>query len=108
MHPRSVRSLDIPPPGYGLRKMNSIVAEVFSPGEHLREELEARGWTAAKFADMIDSSCKQVDGLLNGKAALTTPMAATIANTLGSSAQLWLNLEIEYRRSLAEPSRELE
>ncbi|MEQ1693524.1 MAG: transcriptional regulator [Gemmatimonas sp.] len=86
-------------------KINNIVAEVFSPGEHLREELEARGWTAAEFADMIDSSCKQVDELLGGKAKLTRPMAATIADVLGTSTQLWLNVESAFRRSRQDTTR---
>ena len=41
--------------------MNITVAEVFSPGEHLREELEARGWTQEEFAEIIGRSCKQLE-----------------------------------------------
>lgn len=89
--------------------MNTTVAEVFSPGEHLREELEARGWTQEEFADIIGRSYKQVNEVLGGKATLTAPMAAVIASALGTSPELWLNLENAYRLSLAEPvSRDIE
>ncbi len=89
--------------------MNITVVDVFSPGEHLREELESRGWTQEEFADIIGRSYKQVNELLGGKAALTAPMAAVIASALGTSPELWLNLENAYRLSLAEPvSRDIE
>ena len=89
--------------------MNITVAEVFSPGEHLREELEARGWTQEEFAEIIGRSYKQVNELLGAKATLTAPMAAVIAAALGTSPELWLNLENAYRLSLAEPvSRDIE
>ncbi|MCC6242115.1 MAG: helix-turn-helix domain-containing protein [Gemmatimonadaceae bacterium] len=83
--------------------MHNTVAEVFPPGEYLREELDARGWTQEEFADIIGRSYKQVNELLGGKAALTAPMAAAIAAALGTSAELWLNLESTFRLSLAEP-----
>ncbi len=83
--------------------MSITVADVFSPGEHLREELESRGWTQEEFADIIGRSYKQVNELLGGKATLTAPMAAVIASALGTSPELWLNLENAYRLSLAEP-----
>lgn len=84
--------------------MNTTVAEVFSLGEHLREELEARGWTQEEFAEIIGRSYKQVNELLGAKATLTAPMAAVIAAALGTSPELWLNLENAHRLSLAEPS----
>ena len=83
--------------------MHNTLAEVFPPGEYLREELDARGWTQEEFADIIGRSYKQVNELLGGKAALTAPMAAAIAAALGTSAELWLNLESTFRLSLAEP-----
>lgn len=78
-------------------------AEVFPPGEYVRDELEARGWTQEEFAEIIGRSFKQVNELMSGRAALTAPMAQVIAAALGTSAEVWLGLENAYRLSLAEP-----
>ncbi len=79
------------------------MAEVFPPGEYLRDELEVRGWTQEEFAEIIGRSFKQVNELLSGRAALTAPMAQAVAAALGTSADVWLGLENAYRLSLAEP-----
>ena len=68
-------------------------ATVFPPGEYLRDELAARGWTPEEFAAIIGTSLNQVNELLSGRAALTSPMAQAIASALGTSAGVWLGLE---------------
>jgi HTH-type transcriptional regulator/antitoxin HigA len=36
-------------------------AEVFTPGGFIRDELEARGWTQAKFAEIIGRPLQNVN-----------------------------------------------
>ncbi len=72
-------------------------ATVFPPGEYLRDELAARGWTHEEFAGIVGTSFNQVDELLSGRAALTSPMAQAIALALGTSVEVWLGLEKSYR-----------
>lgn len=86
--------------------MAITLAEVFPPGEYLRDELSARGWTQEEFAEIIGRSFKQVNELLSGKAALSAPMAQAIAAALGTSADVWMALEASYRLSLVEPTSE--
>ncbi len=68
-----------------------------SPGEHIREELEARGWTVTYFAHLMGRSKDTIRELLFGKARIDSVMAQDLANVFGTSAELWLNLERAYR-----------
>lgn len=80
-----------------------VLATVFPPGEYLRDELSARGWTPVSFAEVIGQPVDQVNALLGGRAALTAPMARAIAAALGTSADLWLGLDNAYRLARVEP-----
>jgi HTH-type transcriptional regulator/antitoxin HigA len=74
-------------------------AEVFPPGEFLREELEARGWTQADLADRLGCSPEKVDAIIAGTCRLSPATARGLAQALGTSSQLWLNLDATYRRA---------
>lgn len=47
-------------------------AEVFPPGEYLRDELEERGWTVTEFAEIIGRPVQAVSEILNNKKEITT------------------------------------
>lgn len=83
--------------------MSNTLAEVFPPGEYLRDVLETNNWTQEEFAEIIGKSYKQVNELLSGRATLTAPMAQAIAAALDTSPEVWLGLENAYRLSLSEP-----
>jgi HTH-type transcriptional regulator/antitoxin HigA len=74
-------------------------AEVFTPGEFIRDELAARGWTQAKFAEIIGRPLQNVNEIINGKRRITPEMAVLIAAAFGTSPEVWLNLENTYRLS---------
>jgi HTH-type transcriptional regulator / antitoxin HigA len=76
---------------------NVIPAEAFPPGEFLRDELEARGWTQTEFAQMIGKSHRLVNELIMGKRAVTPETAHKLAAAFGTSAQLWMNLETAFK-----------
>lgn len=79
-------------------KMKDLTpAEVFPPGEILREELEARGWSQADFAEIIGRDPALVSEIISAKRIITPDTACAIGEALGTSAQVWLNLEAEYR-----------
>ena len=71
-------------------------AQVFPPGEYLRDELAARGWTQAQFARIISRPLQVVNGIINGKNSITAQTAKEIAAALGTSADLWMNLQGSY------------
>ncbi len=72
-------------------------AEVFPPGEYLRDELGERDWTVTEFAEIIGRPVQVVSEILNGKKEITTETAIAFADALGTTAALWLNLQTNYR-----------
>jgi len=74
-------------------------AEVFPPGEFIREEIEARGWSQAEFAEILGRPPRLVSELIAGKRAVTPETAKGLAAAFGTSAQLWLNLESSFQLS---------
>ena len=78
-------------------KERAIPAESFPPGEFIRDELEARGWTQEEFASILGRPLQTVNQIINGKKAITPDTAKAIGKAFGTSAELWLNLETSYR-----------
>lgn len=74
-------------------------AEIFPPGEFLRDELEARNWSQTEFAEIIGRPVRLVNEVIAGKKAITPETAIQFAASLGTSAELWLNLESQYQLS---------
>jgi len=77
-------------------------AEVFPPGEFIREEIEARGWTQNDLAEILGRPLAAVNQIIKGKRAITPKTARELGAAFGTSAELWLNLETAWRLSLAE------
>lgn len=78
--------------------MNAM-AEVFSPGEFLREELEARGWSQIELAEIIGRPTRLVNEIISGKRAITPETAIQLSDALGTGPELWMNLESQYQLS---------
>lgn len=74
-------------------------AEVFPPGEFLREELEAREWSQQELADILDRPARLVSELISGKRSITPETARGLADAFGTSAEYWMNLESQYQLS---------
>ncbi len=71
-------------------------AEVFHPGDILKEELDARGWTQVQFAKIIARPLQAVNEIVNGRKRVTADTAKAIGAALGTSAELWVNLQAAY------------
>ena len=80
---------------------NRIPAEVFPPGEFLREELETRGWTQADLAELMGRPLRSINEIINGKKAITAETAIGLGDAFGTSAEYWMNLESLYRLHVA-------
>lgn len=72
-------------------------AEVFPPGEFLRDELEERGWSQAELADILGRPPRLVSEIIQGKRGVTPETAKGLAAALGTSPEYWLNLESSYQ-----------
>jgi HTH-type transcriptional regulator/antitoxin HigA len=84
--------------------VDRLPAEVFPPGEFLRDELDARGWTQTEFAEIIGRPHRVVNELISGKRGVTPETARELAAAFGTSAELWMNLESAYRLSKVAPA----
>ena len=81
---------------------NRMPAETVAPGEFIREEIEARGWTQETFAEVLGKSVRLVNEILTGRRSVTPETAIALSEAFGTSAELWLNLESAYQLSRVE------
>jgi addiction module HigA family antidote len=72
------------------------------PGEHLSEELDALGMSAAELARRLEVPTNRITAILNGQRAVTGDTALRLAHFFGTSAEFWLNLQSLYELRLAE------
>jgi len=74
-------------------------AEVFPPGEFIKDEIEARGWSQADLAEILGRPIQAVNEIIAGKKSITPETARELGDAFGTGASLWLNLEAAYRLS---------
>ncbi len=69
----------------------------FHPGEILLEEfLEPKDVTQAAFAEKIGWTKTRLNELIKGKRGITAAAALDLADALGTSPKLWMNLQATY------------
>jgi HTH-type transcriptional regulator / antitoxin HigA len=85
----------------GATMKERIPAEVFPPGEFIKEELEARGLTQDDLAEILGRPFRTINEVITGKRGITTETAKGLGEAFGTGAQFWMNLESAYRLSLA-------
>ena len=69
----------------------------FHPGEILLEEfLEPAGITQTEFARKLGWTRARLNELIKGKRGITADAALDLAEALGTSAKLWMNLQATY------------
>jgi addiction module HigA family antidote len=72
------------------------------PGEHLAEELNELGMSAAELARKLDVPTNRITSILNGQRAITGDTALRLSHFFGTSAEFWLNLQSLYELRVAE------
>lgn len=72
------------------------------PGEHLAEELDALGMSAAALARQLKVPTNRITAIINGQRAITGDTALRLGHFFGTSPQFWLNLQSLYELRLAE------
>lgn len=71
-------------------------AQAFPPGEYLRDELEERGWSEKDFAEILGRPPQAISEIMNGRKQIVPDTALAIGEALGTSAAMWLNLQVAY------------
>ena len=63
------------------------------PGEHLAEQLEALGMSAAELARQIGVPTNRISEILNGRRSVTGDTALRLGHFFDVNPQFWLNLQ---------------
>ncbi len=72
------------------------------PGEHLAEQLDTLGMSAAALARQLHLPTNRVTEILNGERSVTGDTALRLGHFFGTSPEFWLNLQNLYELRLAE------
>ena len=84
--------------------MNRITTH---PGDVLKEELEARGISQKKFAEVLNVPYTQLNEILNGKRPVTTDFALMTEVALGINPELLINMQSRYNLSVSRQKKPL-
>ena len=78
--------------------MNTTIrpAEVFHPGEYIRDELEERGWKQADFIAITGADPATLSGVINEKRSINVPLAIALGKAFETSPDLWVGLQFQY------------
>src|SRR5258708_6181866 len=72
-------------------------AEVFPPGDMLKQALAYEGWSQTDLAEIIDRPVRLVNEIIAGKRAITAETARGLAAALHTSPEFWMALEASYQ-----------
>lgn len=78
-----------------------MAAPLIHPGEHLAQELNELGMSAAELARKLGVPTNRVTGILKGQRAVTGDTALRLAHFFGTSPEFWLNLQSLYEIRIA-------
>ncbi len=78
-----------------------VPSEPIHPGEIIKDELEARGMSQSRFAELIGCSYSVLNEMLNGKRPLTADYALRIEAALGIKAYMLVNMQSQYNLQVA-------
>lgn len=78
-----------------------VPSRIVTPGKILSRELKARAWKKEDLAQKMGYSVETIAAILNGNQEITTDIANDLSKSLETSAEVWINLETNYRSHLA-------
>ncbi len=72
-------------------------AQAVSPGEIIAMELEERGWSQRDLAEIMGRPPQAISEIIRGTKQITPETAMELVQVFGTSAEIWMNLEANYR-----------
>lgn len=78
------------------------------PGEIIKDEIEARGWSREEFSRITGMTTQAVDEILDSECEITQELGETLSNTFGTTPELWMNLSVNYFKRKQETRTEKE
>lgn len=86
------------------QEYKNIIA--FHPGYYVKEIIDDMEITQVEFAKRLGTTPKNLSELLSGQIKLSTDLAQKLSVMLGTSIELWINLEKTYETKLLEIQNE--
>ena len=71
------------------------------PGEVLKEEIESRGISQKKFAELLSVPYTQLNEILNGKRSVSSDFALMVEAALGINPELLINMQNRHNMAVA-------
>jgi addiction module HigA family antidote len=80
------------------------------PGEHLADELDELGMSAAELARQIGVPVNRITQVINGQRGITADTALRLGHWFNTGPEVWLNLQqlFELRRAREQIGAEIE
>jgi HTH-type transcriptional regulator/antitoxin HigA len=79
------------------KSANEIIpGDIFHPGEHIKDELEARELNQQYLVEKMGLSKSEISLLIHGHRNITPEIAVLLEKALGIDAELWMNLQVKY------------
>jgi antitoxin HigA-1 len=66
------------------------------PGRLVKDEIEELGLSIAEAAKGLGVTRQQLYRVINGESAITPEMAVRLESAIGSSADAWLRMQVNY------------
>ena len=76
--------------------MSKTIKRVFHPSFYLKEFLDELEMSQDEFAKRLGISGKQISLILSQQASITADIAYRLSQMLGTSSEIWLNLQSKY------------
>lgn len=86
-----------------VKEYKDIVA--FHPGYYIEELIEDMGISQTEFATRMGTTPKTLSQLLNGQANISNDLAKKLSSMMGTSVDVWLNLQKTYDEKIIEIQR---
>lgn len=81
-------------------KYNNNIA--FHPGYYIKEYIDEMGFTKKGFASLLGVTPNTLNELVSGDRKLTTDKAYKLSELLGTSMEVWLNIQKTFDESTQE------
>lgn len=71
------------------------------PGEIIKDELQSRGISQKRFAEIIGISYTMLNDILNGRRPVSTDFALLVEASTGINADMLVNMQTRYNMQIA-------
>ena len=75
---------------------DQLPGDIFHPGEHLKDEIDARKMSQQELAEKLIVSKSEISLIINGHRNITPKLAIKLEEVLGINAEFWMNIQIKY------------